>query len=232
VNLYFLVEGTTERKIYPKWLEILLPNFTRILSPNEANNFNYFLISGGGFPLLLDKGLPNSAADIIDAGNYSYFFIVLDADESTIDERRLEVQVKFEVFDIQLGPCQTDIIVQNRCVETWLLGNRRVFQRQPQSIDLRNCIHFFDVYQNDPELMYKPDKFVESVGWYHKKYLKLILSERNISYSEKYPRDTAEPYYLQALQDRVRQTPTHLQSLQYFFNLCYPIDNESHNPSA
>jgi hypothetical protein len=36
VNLYFLVEGTTERKIYPKWLETLLPNYTRVYSPRDA----------------------------------------------------------------------------------------------------------------------------------------------------------------------------------------------------
>jgi hypothetical protein len=230
VNLYFLVEGTTERKIYPKWLETLLPNFTRVSSPDSATDFNYFLISGGGFPHLLDKGLPNSAADIIETGNYNYFIVVLDADEATVNERSHEVQNKFDAFNIQLGRCQTKIIVQNRCIETWLLGNRRIFQRNPQDIELRSYINFFNVHWNDPELMYKPNNFDESVGWYHKKYLKLMLAERNISYSEKYPRETAEPYYLQALQDRTQQTPTHLQSLQYFFQLCRTIQNQSSNP--
>lgn len=55
MNLYFLVEGVTERKLYPKWINYLLPSLTRVFSPDEAEQNNYYLISGGGFPSLLDE---------------------------------------------------------------------------------------------------------------------------------------------------------------------------------
>jgi len=55
MNWYFLVEGKTERKIYPQWISYLMPHLSRIDSPGEAQNNHYYLISGGGFPSLLPK---------------------------------------------------------------------------------------------------------------------------------------------------------------------------------
>jgi hypothetical protein len=232
VNLYFLVEGTTERKIYPKWLEFLLPGFTRVLSPGDAVSSNYFLISGGGFPQLLDREVPNSAADIVNAGNYHYFFIVLDADEATIEEQRLEVQEKFDAFNIQLGDCQTEIIVQNRCIETWLLGNRGKYQQYILRTDSRQFINFYNVHNDDPELMNKPGDLSATISHYHFNYLRHLLHSQSILYSKRHPRSTSSPEYLQALQHRIQQTPTHLHSLQNFLNLCNTIHNQSNPPAA
>ena len=116
MNLYFLVEGITERKILPKWLNELLPNFTQVDSPSDSTNLNYYLITGGGLPRLLDEELPEAAANIIAAGNYDYLIIILDADELTAAERAIEVQDAFITHNIHLGHCQTEVIVQNRCL--------------------------------------------------------------------------------------------------------------------
>ncbi len=223
MNLYFLVEGKTERKIYPKWLKSLLPNYRKVSTPNDVTYNSYYLIGLGGFPRILDVGLPNSIADIKDSGNYDYLVLVLDADELTVEERLKEVNNKVDKLDLSLGKCEIKIIVQNKCIESWLLGNRKVFKRQPEDITLRECIKFFDVYQNDPELMGKPPTFVGSVGDYHYDYCKLMLASRNINYSKNLPRDAAEPYFLDQIRERLIKTPDHLKTLQDLIEFCQVV---------
>jgi len=223
MNLYFLVEGVTERKLYPKWLEYLLPSLRRISSPGEANGNSYFLISGGGFPSLLDNHLISSVQDINDSGNYDYFVISLDSDEINVPDKVKEVKDRIEDKDIDTGSCELKIIVQNRCIETWLLGNRSVFSRNPTESELISCIRFYNVFKNDPELMLKPSGYDESISIFHYEYLRLMLAERNIRYSKKHPKDAARPYYLRQLQTRLAKTPFHLASLNYFFDFCAKI---------
>lgn len=180
MNLYFLVEGQTERKLYPKWLEHLLPSFGRIYDPHDANENNYVLISGGGYPRLLDIHLENSVEDITDSGNYDFFILVLDSDEVTPDERIEEIHNKISHENINLGNCELQIVVQNRCIETWLLGSRRILSRNPTSQELLECIRFYNVFENDPERMNSPERFDESVAAFHYEYLRLMLAVRNI----------------------------------------------------
>ena len=224
MNLYFLVEGVTERKLYPKWFEILLPNHNRVQTPIDVNNNQYYLISGGGFPSLLDVHLPDSIEDVNSCGKYDYFIIVLDSDEISVHLRVQEVHDKISELQLELTSCELVIIVQNCCIESWLLGNRKVFQRQPEDLFLRNCIKFYDVFQNDPELMYKPPDYHESIGIFHYHYLKAMLASRNITYSKKYPRETAKPYYIEQLKQRLDETPEHLASLTSFFRFCDMIN--------
>ena len=223
MNLYFLVEGKTERKIYPKWFKSLLPNYKKVSTPKDVTYNSYYLVSLGGFPRILDVGLPNSIADIKDSGNYDYLVIVLDADELTVEERLKEVKNKVNKLDLSFGKCKIKIIIQNKCIESWLLGNRKVFKRQPENITLRECINFFNVHQNDPELMGKPDSFSQSVGEYHYIYCKLMLAARNISYSKDQPRDAAEPYFLNQLKERLIKTPNHLKTFQDLLQFCQTV---------
>lgn len=226
MNLYFLVEGKTERKIYPQWLKSLLPNYKKVSNPNDVTHNCYYLISLGGFPRVLDIGLPNSIADIKDSGNYDYLVLALDADELTVEERLKEVKNKVSELNLSLGKCELKIIVQNKCIESWLLGNRKVFKRQPEDKTLREYINFFDVYQNDPELMGKPPTFIGSVGDYHYDYCKLMLASRNISYSKKLPRDIAKTYFLNQLKQRLVETPDHLKTLQNLIQFCQAVEGK------
>jgi hypothetical protein len=43
MNIYFLVEGnSTEKQIYPKWLEYLIPNLKRVKYYDQVENNNYY----------------------------------------------------------------------------------------------------------------------------------------------------------------------------------------------
>lgn len=223
MNLYFLVEGKTEKKLYPKWIEYLIPSLKRIDTPNKADRNCYYLISGGGFPGLLDNHLVDSTQDINDAGNYDYFVIALDSDEVTIDERIEEIKKRIIDENISIGNCELKIIVQNRCIETWLLGNRNVFSRRPTTPELIECIKFYNVFEENPELMSSPSTFQDTISIFHSEYLKLMLAEKNIKYTKKYPKDTLKPYYINGLKNRLTQTPNHLYTLKIFFNFCENI---------
>jgi hypothetical protein len=54
MNIYFLVEGRrTEKKVYPKWISILLPELSEVKNVFLVRNNNYLVFSGNGFPSLL-----------------------------------------------------------------------------------------------------------------------------------------------------------------------------------
>jgi len=91
LNLYFLVEGKTEIEVYPKWLNHLLPDLSRVKFAKYATNNNYYLISGMGYPRLLDVTLIDSFAEINELGNYNYLILVIDADDFNEQEKIDEV---------------------------------------------------------------------------------------------------------------------------------------------
>ena len=221
MNLYFLVEGKrTEKKIYPNWLSILLPEITRVGFFDDVDSHNYKLFSGDGFPHLLHNHLKASIEDVNESGNYDYLIICLDSDDSTVNERIEEIKDFMDIHKIKLeNHTQLRIIVQQKCIESWLLGNRKVFKKNPQSESLTELIQFFDVSLNDPELMNKPENFVGSIADYHFGYLRDMLETRNISYTKRQPRDVIEKHYLDELIQRTEET-NHLKTFQYFIEFC------------
>jgi len=223
MNWYFLVEGKTERRIYPQWISYLMPHLSRINSPGDAQNNNYYLISGGGFPSLLDNHLADSIADINACGNYDWLILALDADFLSISERMKEVYDFITDKNLTLHNCTLEIIVQNRCIETWFLGNQKVYSRNPTLKELIDFIRFYNVSDCDPELMDKPSTFEGTLSDYHYEYLKQMLFFKNIRYSKTKPYEVGKAYYIEELKKRLEKTPTHLSSLKKFFDLCDSI---------
>lgn len=92
MNVYFLVEGKTERKVYPKWLAHLTPKIKKVNNPTEVIDNQYYLISGGGYPGILDNHLLDSVADVNENGQFDYLVLILDTDDQTPDEKIAEVE--------------------------------------------------------------------------------------------------------------------------------------------
>ncbi len=221
MNLYFLLEGKrTEPKIYPKWFNSLLPSHSQIKDPYNVVSNQYFLISGRGFPALLHNHLKNSIEEVNEIGKFDYLVIVLDSEEETIDFRLNEVRQFIDSENLKLN-CNLKIIVQHRCIETWLLGNKRVFVRQPSNKDLVDYIKHYNVYSSDPENCNKFPTFSTTAD-FHLNYLKCILQERNVSYTKKHPRETAERYYLEQLINRSNNG--HIQSFKELVEFCKEIE--------
>lgn len=225
MNIYFLVEGnSTERKISPKWLSYLIPELKRVKYPDQVTQNNYYLISGEGYPALLYDPLDNAVDKIQEIKKYNYLVICVDAEEETVDEKVKYIHETIQQRNINLGKTELIIIIQNRCMETWLLGNRKIFSRQPQTEPLLSYISYYDVSQNDPELM--GDNGMRNHADFHYEYLREIFQAKNRSYSKKNPSDGRERYYLEALQKRTEDNPTHLQTFQTFIKFCAMIQQK------
>lgn len=219
MNIYFLVEGKTERKVYPKWISYFLPNLTRVESPAEARENNYYLISGGGYPSILDNHLVDSADDVRSCGSYNLFVLALDSDEVDGDSKTKEVLHFVTENKVSFGDCKFIVVPQVVCMETWFLGNRRIFPRTPKSQDCTQLIKHYNVRTNDPEAMEKPHSFDGTVSDFHYKYLKLMLLDRNIRYSKTHPTEVTEPYYIRELEGRIRDDVHTMKSMRYLVHI-------------
>lgn len=189
-------------KLYPAWLKILKPALKRVDHPTKVKNDNYYIFSGNGFPSLLHKHLDSSIQDINAVGRFSALVVVLDADDAVADQRAEEVLQYYTDNCTALVPgVRLIVIVQNRCIETWLLGSKKMFKRNPQSADYREYIEFYNVRENDPELMSAMPPF-EFESQFHEAYLIEMFLERNIRYSKRNPGIASSEDYLKTLISR------------------------------
>lgn len=226
MNIYFLVEGKrTERKVYPAWLAYLLPELHRVQSYDEVDRNNYYLFSGEGYPSIIYEHIPNAIEDIRSIGKYNYFVVCLDAEESSVNDIREEVDSFLQTEKIEMGNTQMILIVQNRCIETWFLGNRKIYSRNPQSPPLLNYTRYYNVETNCPEKMGKYDNF-NTHAQFHEAYLKALFEEKRISYSKRNPGAVLQEYYLQELRKRIEAQTEHLPSFQYFIEFCKMIKSQ------
>lgn len=214
MNVYFFVEGKTERKVYPAWLSFLTP-LNRVNQAASVSQNTYYLFHTGGYPQLYNH-LENAVLEINEIAKFQYFVICLDADDCTIEERTAEIEAKFQEKQLTLQHgCQLKIIIQNRCIETWFLGNAKIYKQNPDDELLRAYLRFYDIGNNDPELMLKPNQFSNSIAQFHAEYLRLFLQERNVFYTKEYPREVVEKYYFDELKKRF-ETTGHIASFGSF----------------
>ena len=222
MNLYFLVEGKrTEKKVYPQWLHYLLPKLTKVDSYDDVNKNNYYLISAEGYPSIIYDSIPDSIEEINTSGKYDYFIVCLDADESTVNERKEEIYDFIASEKLELKKAKMAIIVQNRCFETWFLGNRNIYTRNPQADPLLKYTRYYNVCVDDPELMGKGDRNTHAS--FHNDYLEALFKAKNIKYSKTKPQYVSEKYYLDELLKRIEDKPEHLSSFAKFIELCEEI---------
>jgi hypothetical protein len=224
MNIYFLVEGNrTEKKVYPKWLSVLVPELARVNAFDAVVKNNYYLFSGNGFPNLLHNHLPNCVEDINKNGHYDYFVMCLDADNEDVENFRMQILDFMKAENIALNPrTKFEIIIQNRCFETWFLGNPKIFKQNPNSDFLKQCVNFYNVKKQDPELMEKLPSFEGSTSIFHASYLQELLAERNVFYSKNNPQEVSEAYFLQELIKRNEKTQ-HISSFRYFLDFCKEV---------
>ncbi len=220
MNVYFLVEGKkTEYKVYPAWLSLLVPSLIKVRLTHEVNKHNYCLFSAEGYPSIIYDHIPNAVKDVNNHGSYDYLVVCLDADEETVESRIEEVNNFLKQEKIRLKNTKLVIIIQNRCIETWFLGNRRLIRNNPESLELRKYLDFYNLIDLDPELMGVYPGY-STHAHFHEAYLKEIFSERNIHYTKRNPGHVLESSYLEQLILHTQKEPRHLMTFQTFFNFC------------
>lgn len=232
MNLYFLVEGSSEFNIYPKWLSHLLPHFKRVNEYDQVTDNNYFIFNAFGQPAIIDEHLPNAIKDInlLESQGkhyYNYLLVCLDSEEMNADELRSDILTSVQSNkNINLSGLKLVLIIQNRCIETWLLGNQNFVLTQAANIPLKYSEPFltyrnhYDVRNQDPELMgiYSGSKSI-TYAQFHEEYLKAVFKARELSYSKGKSKEVGEKFYLDGLIKRVTVQPNHLNSFQYFLSV-------------
>lgn len=226
MNIYFLVEGRrTEKKVYPKWISHLIPELTEVKDPTLVGTNNFYLFNGNGYPSILDNHLRNSVEDVNELRKFNYLVMCIDSDEVEVEERKDEVMNFFQSNGISLiEETEFVLIVQNRCIETWCLANRKVFKRQPNGEELRLFVEFYNVKNDDPELMGKLESH-ETHAQFHASYLTEMLAERNIKYTKSFPRGVVEEDYLTELIKRNSQS-NHIQTFRSFVDFCEKVKSQ------
>jgi hypothetical protein len=220
MNLAFLVEGTSELKLYPKWIDYLSTTpLTECVSGYQAvvdNQFTIFNVDGIG---KMRNAIPVAINNIIANDVFDYLVIVVDGDNKGVESRKLLIHsIINETTTPQLpSKCQLKVIVQNICIETWFTGHTDHYQIAKTCRDrgILKILDEYDVKNNDPELMpnCQPSR-VHSIGQYHKMYLTQMLKgvNRTWSYREATPHTLIDIPYFQRLEQRLIETPTHLNS--------------------
>lgn len=225
MNLLLLVEGAeTEPRVYEAWLRQRLPRHQRVAQVADLNTDQYALIRGRGYPSCYRR-VGALLRDIHDhAGKVGEFWLCLDSDEATFDERHDEALalIQREASQIDLArsnPALTlRVIVQHCCIETWFLGHEGFLRAGPQARELVAFKRFYDVSKQDPEHMGTFPGYVTRAS-FHLAYLKAMLAERSHRYSKQHPGVVLEASYLAALEARCLQTG-HMRSLQRLLTLC------------
>jgi len=231
MNLYFLVEGETERKVYEKWVQYEFPHLKLVERIKEIQSNAYYIVSGGGIPAIIDH-IEDAFKEIKHHGVFDHFFICLDSEKLSYADRFQKIAAKILEIAGQINPnpsFQTHIIVQHCCIETWFLGHQKMLRRNPTNQELIKCKQFYDVSRYDPEQMECPPGYLTKAS-FHLKYLQEMLKEHNIDNKNKqmvYTKTNPlivikDEHYLNALKTRCGTT-THLSSLQFLLNAWHNI---------
>jgi hypothetical protein len=219
MNIYFLVEGEAELRVYPAWIDTLLESkLSRNFAYHTVTNNQYYIFNGGGIGKMVHHSIRNAANEIIAHPVFDYFVIVADADDQSIMDRtnRIELVLNDPSFPVLPPNCTTKIIIQNRCFETWLCGHRSFYATAltTSNRNVRRFIDYYNVATNDPELMLKDPVYNSfTIAKYHFNYLHHLLIPNN---SVRYNKGTADKLidtnYLSALKQRLIDEPTHLST--------------------
>lgn len=204
MNFYMLVEGkSTEMAVYPRIIRHYRPEYTQVFLLDDIRENNFFLVSGMGIPSLYDRIAP-SIEDIREHNRMSEYkidslVIVLDADIYGSVEATYEKVVR-ELQKANIDNIQWEIIVQNKCIETWFLGNCEAYPEAYSDAFAPFADHY-NVSQQDPEQMSGDGE--HSIGTYSKIYLKKMLNETKRTYTERRVKDVTTPEYFEGMNSRI-----------------------------
>lgn len=212
MNLYIIVEGkATEPIVYTAWLQILAPQMIKIENAWDVAENNYYLFSSQGIPSIY-KHVANAVVDINNInvsgkGRFDYLLVCIDTEEESREyiEKQISKAIKENGEDLK----NTKLLVfeQKVCMETWFLGNRRIFKVNAQDNELLSYISEYNVHDLNPEEMdnLRPDRF-STKAKFHLDYLKKMFNERNIRYIKSKPDVVCQESYLEQLISRYLET--------------------------
>lgn len=214
MNIYIVVEGEIgERKVYEHWIPLVNPCLSFVNTPDKAVMDNFYIIAGGGYPNIFQT-IEDAMLDLRTYNQYDRFVVALDSELQTRDEKELEIK---EFID-SIG-CRVEyrIVVQHFCLETWAIGNKKIFPRNIKDPKLREYQNFYNVLIENPELLppYKNSGLNRAQFCYS--YLRLLLQHKhhNLSYTKSNPGPLLHDKYFEQVKKRYSETG-HIESFGSF----------------
>ncbi len=212
MNFYIIVEGEkTEMSVYPAWLSLLAPAYTRIANFDDVNENNYYIFCGGGIPSIYTH-VTNAVLDINEINSkggphYDYLLVCLDTEGENRDYIMQQIEKQLKSEGVSLQNAELVVFEQKVCMETWFLGNQSVFKENPQNPEYLDFIRYYNVGKDNPEEMSNMDENrFTTTARFHVRYLKRMLEERNMAYSKNNTEDVQQSTYLQQLIKRYEET--------------------------
>lgn len=212
MNFYIIVEGEkTEMSVYPAWLSLLAPAYTRIANFDDVNENNYYIFCGGGIPSIYTH-VTNAVLDINEINSkggphYDYLLVCLDTEGESRDYIMQQIEKQLKSEGVSLQNAELVVFEQKVCMETWFLGNQSVFKENPQNPEYLDFIRYYNVGRDNPEEMGNMnEKKFTTTARFHVRYLKRMLEERNMAYSKNNTEDVQQSSYLQQLIKRYEET--------------------------
>ena len=232
MNVLFIVEGKrTEKLIYKKWVPYIHPSlqYCQISSAIEfiehisqsRDSENLAILTGGGYPGYF-KIISDIFRDIGASTDIDYVIICVDSEDQSYDEKMTEIKNFIENDCIEIAP-SIFVIIQHHCIETWLLANKRINIIRTQTPELRTYREFYNVNRLDPELMPQIDS--RSIGSFTFRYLKLMLAEKNLTYSKSHVNCVTNRGYFNQIVRRYEQEG-HIPSFGRYYDILRGIPIE------
>jgi len=205
--------------VFKRWIPALRPDLAYVEHPTLLVPNSFTIISGLGYPAYL-RIVRDAAIDVRDHPGYGTLVVSVDAEEVDPMVRRNEV---LNVIRGVAPALQPIVIVQNQCIETWALGNRRMVRRFPVNPDHRRWKLHHDVWNLDPEDMPAQPEIGLNRAQSALAYLIAAIRDRNptLSYSKSNPSILSDPAYLEQLRRRSIDTG-HLHSFTDFCDAFSP----------
>ncbi len=217
MNVYLIVEGDGEKKIYAHWVPLVNPSLSIVNSLDEVRDNNLIIYSGGGYPRYLDV-IKNGVEDVAANEQLDRLVIAIDSEEMSYEEKRREIRREIDECVETLGKSlDYKIVVQHFCLETWALGNQVIVPRSRTDSELRRYKNYFDVLKKDPELLpdYSEDSLTRSQ--FAERYLRKLLNikYRDLTYTKRNPKALLHDKYFKCVKRRLEETG-HIASFSDF----------------
>ena len=213
MNLYVVVEGDTEKAVYPNWIPLINPSLQYVVHPSLVQANQFCVVSSMGYPMFWDV-LDNAIDDVNANMSFDKLVTCIDSDEMDLTEKLAEVN---EHLKAKPSRAPVSVVVQHFCFETWALGNRKLVRQHPSSERLKAFKMIHDVRVLDPELLPSLPERRLTRSQFAEVYLRAAFNDRhrNLTYRKGQAAHIAHPKYLDQLKLRLEETG-HISSFSAF----------------
>ena len=214
MNIYLVVEGRVgEKQVYGFWVPLVNPVLKITNNIEEVTENCLHVISGGGYPNYFDV-IADGIKDVEANKTFDRLVIAIDSEDMSYEDKKTEIQTFIKDYKTLID---YRIVVQHFCLETWALGNRVIFPRNPKNSHIREYRNYFNVLINDPELLPDYPKEELNRSQFAEKYLRFTLNDKykNLSYSKNNPQALLHITYFERVRSRFLETG-HISSFRDF----------------